>query len=256
VGFILWVIALASVSVASGCAGSGGTFIADDAPTGAEIQRVLLLPMNFDATPPTELARGVEVLDRKLHSYLVGTGRRVSRPALVEVMREWQQLASEVGGFVNDDDKTEVEWDRVEQARCELARRLAIDRLVDAILMPTLLIRQGWYSGIKLRWDGVSRRVPVELEPGSFMETQSIGGEGMGTSLRVTAYTTEGKKFFERFAGLEPIDRFEMGGFGTARGAYVRSYRRTDLFRDAELLEEAIAAGFSPLIAPAEVAAE
>jgi hypothetical protein len=231
------------------CAGTGSGYLVEDAPRGVEIRTVLLVPMNFDATPPTELVHGVEILDRKVARYVEDSGRRVQRASLADVMHEWQKLAGEVGGFVDANGSVILD-ERVEWARGELARRLAADRACDVVLMPSLLVRPGWYSGIKLRWDGVTRIVPIDLEPGSFMETQSIAGQGLGTSLRMTGYTPGGDKFFERFAGLEPVDRFEMGGFGTTRGGYVRSSRRDDLFEDTEILDEGIAMGFASLIEP------
>lgn len=233
------------------CVG-GGAWVAEDAPPPAEIQAILVVPMNFDMTPPPELQRGTELVQAEVRAYLASTGREVRRASMYDVVRHWRELAEEAGGFTSDDG--ELLGAELEAAREELARRLAEPTGVDTVAMPTLLIREGYYSGTWMRWDGVSRKVPVQAD--SLMEAQSIAGKGEATSLRMSLYAPDGSKFFERYAGLEPLLAWRMSGFGTAQGGRIEGKPRRDLFREPEIIEDAVRLSLEPLIEPPEEASE
>jgi len=234
------------------CVQGGGGYVTADAPAPAAIRTVLLLPINFDRVPPPELAHGVELTERAVKGYLTGTGREVLTVRLSEVMSVWRDAAAEHG--LSDSETGRISPDDVEAARVAVVRRLAVRHPADAVAVPAVVIREGWHTGMSLRWDGVSRRVPVHVAGDSTMEVHSIGGKGMGTSLQVTLYASDGVRFFERFAGLEPVDRYEMSGYGTGVGS-IRSFRRTDLFRDPEIIQNAVRTSFYPAIPPPDVAA-
>lgn len=240
-------LAIASLAI-GGCGSTGAAFLAEGAPPAADVESVLLVPLNFDATPPAGLARGAEILEVEIGDYLRGSGCEVRRVYLGEVLRHWSAISTATE-FVDEESQT-LRDDRVEQARAELARRLLATHPADVIAMPTLLIRKGWYTGFELGWDGVNRRVPVEYEPDSMMLVQSISGKGEGTSLRMTLYSRSGEKFFERYAGLEPIVGYYMSGFGTIQGGRIDPRPRTDLFEDPEIIDEAVALSLSPWITP------
>lgn len=232
----------------AGCAG-GAAYMDEAAPAATEVRTVLVVPMNFDATPPVHLVEGVERLEGAITAYLATGGREVARAGLPEVMREWGSIAP-ASGLASEEGALREE--QLESARDQLVQRLLAWHPVDAVAMPTLLIREGWFSGNALRWDGAYRPVSIKYERGSLMEVQRISGKGHGTSLRMVLYGRDGSKFFDRYAGLEPILRYTMGGFGSTRGGRIESYTRDDLFQDPAILEEAVALSFSPWIAPSE----
>jgi hypothetical protein len=66
----------------------------------------------------------------------------------------------------------------------------------------------------------------------------------------MTILTPDGTRVFERYVGLEPIEQYRMSGVGTVGGVSIQGSHRNDLFRDRELLEEAVTRSFEPLLEP------
>jgi hypothetical protein len=225
--------------------------VGESAPPPAEVHTLLLVPMNFDTTPTTTLlARGVDTVQRAVADYLQNDlHRSVEELRLVEVLQHWRLVLKE-GGLMEADPKA-MSREQIEGLRSALACRLAEAHPADVVLMPTLLIREGTYQGIRLRWDGVTRPVPLRSEHGALMMVQRIGGKGMGTSLRVSLFTPDGRRFFERYVGLEPVWRYAMTGFAGSGGS-IRGYPRDDLFQDAELIQEVVQMAFVPFLEPSE----
>lgn len=245
----LLALGLGWVLTAAGCAG-GGTFLSETAPPPTSVHTVLLLPMNFDATPSSHaMAEGVRAVQGEVKRYLESLEREVEHPPLSTVMREWNAviLAADVSG--DEDDAVLLE--KLAAARAELARRLAERYPADVVAMPTLLVREGRYVGLELTWDGVTRPVPLRQQS-QWMGVHRIGGTGSGTSLRVTLFSPEGERFFERYAGMEPTHGYTIAGPARGPGVDITPWPRTDLFEDPEVIEYAVKKGFEPYLAPRE----
>ena len=58
-------VALLSLSL-TGCVSGGDAYLVEGAPSGAQLKRLVLVPMNFDWTPPSQLAGGTEVLQSEV----------------------------------------------------------------------------------------------------------------------------------------------------------------------------------------------
>ncbi len=74
-----------SIFLVTGCVGDG-TYVAEVGPAASEIETILLLPLNFDTTPPNKLVRGTTMLEQQVGTYLENTGREVRRVRLGEVI--------------------------------------------------------------------------------------------------------------------------------------------------------------------------
>lgn len=243
----LAVAAVAAVLTLPACAG-GPDLLSDAAPPPASVHTVLLVPMNFDATPTGDMmSRGVERVQGQVKRHLEDLGLRVETLRLRRVLRTWNAVLRAAG--LSRDDPREVTEQKLLAARGELARRLAAQHPVDVVVMPTVVLRQGEYAGMRLAWDGVTRPVPVESN-GEVTMVHGIGGPGMGTSLRATLFTPGGERFFERHVGLEPIHRYVMKGFGM--GGTIRAKARTDLFEDDAIIAEVVQQAFEPYLVPSD----
>lgn len=229
-----------SDSIAWSSRRTGAAFIAEDAPPAASIHRVLIVPMNAGGDPPPPYVAGAQELERDVVAYVEATGREAKRVPSFEVEQRRHAIATADG-----DDLA-----RAEHLRSELARSLAADHPADVIVMPALLVRQGNYTGRMLLWDGAARAIPIETDGNATMEVHSIAGKGLGTTLRMTILTPDGARVFERYVGLEPIEQYRMSGVGAVGGVSIQGSRRSDLFRDHELLEEAVTRSFEPLLEP------
>ncbi len=234
-------LSLGTTLLLPGCM-SGAAFIAEHAPPAASIHTVLIVPMNAGGDPAPPYVSGAQELERDVVAYVEATGREAERVSSFEVEQRLHAIATPSG---EGDDAA-----RAERIRSELARRLAADHPADVIAMPALRVRQGNYTGRMLLWDGASRAVPIETDGNATMEVHSIAGKGLGTSLRMTILTPDGTRVFERYVGLEPIEQYRMSGVGTVGGVSIQGSHRNDLFRDRELLEEAVTRSFEPLLEP------
>ena len=98
-----------------------------------------------------------------------------------------------------------------------LVRRVLERSTADAVVVPTLLVREARFEGMNVMWDGVRREAPID-KGGTTRFVLFMNGEDLATSLRVTVYDGTGRKIFERHAGLEPMTRYaevlggEIGG--------------------------------------------
>jgi hypothetical protein len=62
--------------------------------------------------------------------------------------------------------------------------------------------------------------------------------------LRTSVFDRTGSLLFERYAGLEVINEYEI------TGSNIETKVRTDLFQDSDLLDEAISLSFQPWLGP------
>ncbi len=238
---LLTAIALALDS----CALISSHYLAADAPKSSDFGRVVLLPMNYDSSPRPEFAAGVEQVGEQMRRFLEASGYEVIMPRMSDTLVLWKASSEEVGGILQLDGKS-LDEERYESARSDLVRRMLDSFPADGVVSGSVMVREGRYRGLTLRWDGVTRPVPVNKER-SVRSGFNIRGKAEGTSLRTTVFDRVGNRIFERYVGLEPLDGFKMGNLGYE----VR--RRKDLFLDEALLLEAIAISFQPwLVQPSK----
>lgn len=229
---------LVAAALALGCARP--YYLAPDAPPGSELSTLLVLPLNFERTPPDTWTDGLERLSEQLRAYLSSTGRHVERVELSEVLPVWQEAVDSVGGLLGPGARFDAA--RYEAARTQLARRLASGRDVDAVVLPSVLSRIAQADGRShLRWDGVVRRIPLEAGDPE-IEPPGLAGSFEASSLRVSVFDPWGERLFERVRGLEPLESVRFDG------TRLRYAERSDLFRDEALLQEEVRLVFEPLI--------
>ena len=232
----------------AGCASFAPYFLDRDAPKASELRSSLLLPFNFDLAPAPQFVQGTEILEEKMVRFLADSGLQVHRLALSATLEEWSLSLKEVGG-IESGRPGQLDPERHEAARAALVRRVLALQAADAVVLPTVLAREAHYSGQKLHWDGVWRDAPIDMG-GTTRALAYLDGSEFATSLRVSVYDRSGNKIFERYAGLEPIARYE-----TKQDRW-RRVLRTDLFEDDEILDSGVRMAFDPWIEASPVGAE
>lgn len=214
-------------------------YLAPDAPPGRQLSTLLVLPFNFDQTPPDTWAAGLDRLSEQVGSYLAATGRRVERVGPTEVLPVWQEALDSVGGLLGPGGVFDP--GRYEAARAQLTRRLAAGRGADAVVLPSVITRLAQVdSRSQLKWDGVTRRIPLEIH-GAEPDLR-LSGSFRASSLRVTVFDPQGRRLFERIRGLEPLEVVTLDGTDTVYA------ERSDLFRDEALLHREVRVVFEPFI--------
>jgi len=239
-------VALASLQ--AGCGSFAPYFLDRDAPKAADLRSSLLLPFNFDLAPAPQFVRGSEVLDEKVVRLLEASGLQVNRLALSATLEDWSSSLEEVGG-IESERRGKLDRERHEAARVALVRRVLARQAADAVILPTVLAREARYSGQKLHWDGVWRDAPIDMG-GTTRALAYLDGTEYATSLRVTIYDRSGNKVFERYAGLEPMARYET------KQDHWRRVLRTDLFEDDEILDSGVRMAFDPWIEAPPIGAQ
>jgi len=232
---------LPGLLVLGSCALFSDPYLDVDAPKSSDFERVVLLPMNYDSSPRPEIAAGLDLVGEQMREFLEARGYDVITPR----MALWKASSDEVGGILHPDGKS-LDKARYERARSEFVRRVLGSFPAEGVIAGTVLLRKGRYRGLTLRWDGVTRPVPIRTE-NSTRAGFDLRGNGVGTSLRTSVFDQDGNVFFERYVGLEPIDGYEMFV------SHYDSWRRKDLFLDETLIREAVEVSFQPwLIEPHE----
>lgn len=216
--------------------------LSSDAPKSGDLKRIVLLPINFDSSPPPLIAPGVEVMGERILLFLEARGYEVVLPRMSTTLALWKACTRDVGGISKQGGKG-LDIDRYNEARSHLVRRTLESVSADAVVAVTVMVREGRYTGTKLRWDGVSREVPINTEATTHA-VMMLRGEAAGTTLRTSVFDAKGRLIFQRYVGLEPVNAYKIVG---------NKYRpiiRKDLFQDEPLLEEAVALSFEPWMSP------
>jgi hypothetical protein len=221
--------------IVSGCSLFGPEFhLAEDAPKSAALRRVALLPMNFDQSPRPSLAPGTELMGERIRQYLEARGYEVVTPAMSTTLALWRECTREVGGLVDESGK-KLDEERYERAQSQLVRRTLEAFPADGVVSATVVLRKARYAGKNLVWDGVSRPVPIDVGKTN-IAVRRLQGSDLGISLRTRVFDQQGRKFFERYVGLEGLHHYGPMG----------RLERTDLFQDESLLEQGVELSFEP----------
>lgn len=231
---------IAVLALCLGCA-TPPYFIAPAAP---RAQSLLVLPLNFEVLPPSNLVDGVEELQDLVRQHLAATGHQVETLPMRATMKHWASAVRTVGGVA--DARAETDPERYLAARAELVRRAAAASPAEAVVLATVEIRLAPITdGRKVEWDGVVRRLKVKIGETWTDRKYSHTGTARVTTLHVAVFDRQGMLLFERSRGLEIIQeiRIEHDRFWVDD--------RKDLFQDDALLRDAVQGAFEPWIEPA-----
>jgi hypothetical protein len=243
--------AIALFVLGVGCGTPPRVFLVEDAPSSRDVNEFVLLPMNFARSPGSGFVEGVERLDAEVLRQLTGAGFRIKRVRLSWVTEQWQESIEVVGGIASKRG-TQIDEAKNIAAREELARRVLAQNQADVVVMATLMIRKGRYMGTRLKWDGVKREVMVDRSK-SAPTAEVIRGYDEGTSIRIFLFDDKGRRFFERYAGLETIFRYVFNSAFYIDEFDIQREQRTDLFERPEILIEGVSTAFQPWLVIEEV---
>lgn len=214
--------------------------LSESAPPVSDVDRVLLLPLNFDYPPPNSWVDGLSVMQDAMAAHLTAADVEVDRLALRDTLKAWSAAVRSVGGLEGADGQ--VSDERHAAARRMLARALLDESGADLLVAPTILIRGAEADGRKLRWD--RRTADVEMRFGQRYGGGPVTSSGSmrALSLRVTLLDPQGQVVFERIQGLEPLDELYIDG------KQAQILERWDLFEDEWLNEDTVRTAFEPYL--------
>ncbi len=209
-------------------------------------QVFLILPLNVAAVMPPELESLSPIIWKELERYLRAQDKElktISREAARNLwLRSIQAVrAGEKGARAGYDDAARA-----------LALELRKHADFDALIAPSLYVREARISNRFARWDGVKRAVEFEgggLASWSLVATP-LEGAAPAASLHVAVFDANGDKLHEAQGGLELLVRVEVMPQEGAGQPNFQFATRTDLFANREHVREGIGLAFSPLLPP------
>jgi hypothetical protein len=213
---------------------------------GAGSQVYLILPLNVAAVMPPELESASPILWEELELFLRAHGKQLKTVA-PEVARDlWIRSIQQVRG---GEKGPRAGYDDAARA---LALELRNHTEFDAMIAPSLFVREAIISDRSARWDGVEHEVEFE---GRSLESRNLPatpleGAAPAASLHVAVFDAKGEKLHDAKGGLQLLVRVRVAGTDPAGLPKFRFAARSDLFQNREHLREGLAVAFAPLLAP------
>ena len=206
----------------------------------------LILPLNVAAVMPPELEFFSPIVWDELERFLLAHDKKLKTVSRAVARKLWvksiqQVRVGEKGARAGFDDASRV-----------LAAELRKHAEFDAMIAPTLYVREAPISNRLARWDGVQREIEFEargLEARSLAATP-LEGVAPAASLHVAVFDAKGEKLSEARAGLVLLVRVRVTGGDPSGQPTFQFTPRSDPFENRAHLREGIAAAFSPLLPP------
>jgi hypothetical protein len=219
---------------------------------GSENRVFLILPLNVAAAMPRELEGPSAIVWEELELYLRAQGKELKTVARRTARSLWvrsiqQARAGEKGARAGYDDAARA-----------LALELRKHADFDAMIAPSLFVREARIADRSASWDGVERE--LEFEPGGpearrVAADTPLEGVAPAASLHVAVFDASGEKLHEATGGLDLLVRVRVGRNGARSGDDSQPpgfafAARTDPFADRAHLREGFNAAFAPYLPP------
>ena len=213
---------------------------------GKENRVFLILPLNVAAVMPPELESFSPIVWKQLELYLRAQGKQLKTISRQAARSLWvrnihQVRAGEKGARAGFDDAARA-----------LALELQDYADFDAMIAPSLFVREAHILNRSARWDGIERELEFEargLEARGLASTP-LKGAAPGASIHVVVFDAKGEKLHEAQGGLELLVRVRVVGNNRTSGPTFQFATRTDLFGNLEHVREGISEAFAPFLPP------
>jgi hypothetical protein len=157
----------------------------------------------------------------------------------------WEPIYTATGGFY-DPFTGEFLTAKRDAAIREALARLGTDSPVDAVVVPTLGVRQAEIDRGQAKWDGLS--LPLGKGGALFDKSRQYGGNLSAASLHLRFVDAEANEVYQGFGAIELLERFKAGGMMSA-GTF-EDVPRVDWFGDPSLDGPAVQRALGPLAGP------
>jgi hypothetical protein len=213
---------------------------------GAENRVFLILPLNVAIAMPPELELASPVVWVVLEDYLRAHQKQLKTVNFETARGLWLRSiqaarAGEKGARAGYDD-----------AAGALAVELRKHAEFDALIAPSLVVRQALITHRSARWDGVEREVEIEAEGLEARSLASTPLEGVApaATLHVAVFSATGEKLHEAKGGLDLLVRIRVEGEDPSGLPSFRFVPRPAPFESREHVREGVAAALLPLLPP------
>lgn len=215
---------------------------------GAENRVLLILPLNVATVMPRELEYVSPILWEELETYLRADDRKLKTISAQSAHSLWLKSIKQVragpqGARAGFDDAARV-----------LAIELRKQTEFDAMVAPSLYVREAPIANRSASWDGVEREIDFEargIEARGFVSIP-LEGAAPAASLHVAVFDANGDKILDAKGGLELLARVRVTKDDASGQPTFVFEPRSDLFQNREHVREGIGLAFAPLLAPPE----
>jgi hypothetical protein len=226
---------------------------------GSEQHVFVILPFNVAAVMPSELEAFSPVVWEELEAYLRAQHKQLKTLAPKTARQLWFRSIRRVRAA-----DARAGYDDAARAFVLELRKHAE---FDALIAPSLFIREAHIANQSARWDGVERLLEIEARTPAARALVASGLEGTipAASLHVAVFDELGDKLYESQGGLEPLVDVVVSvrsapavvdGVSIGSDPEFEQTTRTDLFADREHVRDGIQAAFASFLPPLPGATE
>jgi len=210
---------------------------------GNPARNLLILPLNVAAVMPTALEAASPVVWEELEVYLRAQGKDLKTVSFRDARRLWIESIKEVRAA-----NARAGYD--EAARV-LVGKLAHHAVFDAVIAPSLYLREARIEGRSASWDGVERPLEIEAKE-RLADSIPLEGAAPAASLHAVVLDAQGNKLQEAIGGLELlVGARVLRKRASSPGAITLEFTpRSEIFSRREHMQEGIALALAPFLPP------
>ena len=216
---------------------------------GNPARNLLILPLNVAAVMPSELVAASPVVWEELEIYLRAQGKELKTVAFRDARRLWVESIQEARAV-----DARAGYDEASRV---LVGKLAHHAVFDAVIAPSLYLREARIAERSASWDGVER--PLEFEVKERLPASvPLEGAAPAASLHAVVLDAQGNKLQEAVGGLELLVgvRVLRKRDATPDAFTLQFTTRTDLFANRANVQEGIARALAPFLPPLRIVEE
>lgn len=218
---------------------------------GNPARSLLILPLNLAALMPEELEPARPIVWAELEAYLRAHGKDLRTVSFADARRLWLASIREVRSR-----NSRAGYDEASHA---LVGKLTLHADFDAVIAPSIFVREAKIDGKSASWDGVERELEIELDARVRLpKPLPLDGVAPAASFHAVVLGPDGSKQGEGVGGLELLvgARVLRKRDWATDAVTVEFVPRVEPFSSREHLLEGISkalGAFLPPLLPAEV---
>jgi hypothetical protein len=220
----------------------------DVAAAGRTAKVLLVLPLNVAVSMPKGLEGPSMDVSLELENHLLAHGKQLKTVSYQDARRLWSMIMervsrSERNGAADFAATTSL-----------LAVELRRHTEFDAVIAPSVFVRQAAIRGTQAAWDGVTRPIEVRREHRKFRRSRLRASRtARCASLHVAVFDASGRQIHEGRGGLDLLVRLRIDAglsdyLATSNIRYFEA--RPEFFDDPALLREGVAKALDPFLSP------
>jgi hypothetical protein len=220
----------------------------DVAAAGRAAQVLLVLPLNVAVAMPKGLEGPSLAVLMELENHLRAHGKQLKTVSYPDARRLWLMSVERLRRSEKNDAADFA------AAASLLAAELRRHAEFDALIVPSVLVRQAAMRGTRAAWDGVTRPTEIRRDNrGIHPSKLRASRTARSASLHVAVFDASGRQIHEGQGGLDLLVRVYTGdGLSTdlATSQFWYFEARPEFFDDPALLREGVAKALDPFLSP------